>query len=672
MKKIQKFIVFQIIFIYYLTLCGCTIFEEMKKLKMQNEELTTQKSELKEKVDTYEKEIKVYQEKNENTLKELAIVKNEREAITKEYHKWVGNPNKLYTITEASLKSLKHLGCPLPSDQVSQLHKILKNQYSEDKFTLLVHQLVDNMSVDSYEKQKYITCISKAFLNKEPYVEVKISDNIKENLVSQSISINIVPYYHVNFKLHGNRLFANRQNSIWKNNYSNKLDWYFRAKAKVMENRKSLENCKKYLQHAYERYYAYDAKIQNIRAEMKLNDSLLKKTKQLIEDQIASKSIKVLIFAQAKFSNNTLKKVALHELERISIIEAAKVLKQSYIDAYAYITNDYLMRDEVTETIMANVTKVPNYSLLSYDDYDFPKNNQILYAVFHYEVNNSKKHRSNFGGYERIQYDTMPNENKILNQFHTSMINNNNKDSFEFPFEIAEKMFDLINQSEQQNENTQTEIKRIKNKHNKALLKYQEEQEALKKQEFNIEKEKRKYYNEVVSFKIDDLNSTCNLLIESEQEMRKAYDNASSHGTFDRDGYLYFVLFNEKNITMNDSADSITQQLGNELYKEISKSLNTAFIKQVTEIQNSILSRYSLEIDHVRNGEVIEANIILRTQRRNNLKNSFGLGLMFKVKGHVTFMDTEASYSVFKDGEECFVKYKNECEEAGLRMSKGY
>jgi len=662
-----RFVILNLILMSLFTINGCTFFEEMKKIKAENKQLLSQKGKLEEqkgkleeKVKTYKDEVKLYQSTNKKNLEDLANVKNEMIALKKEYHNWVGNPEKLYTVTEASLKSLKHLGCPLPNNQLEELNKILKHIYSEDKFEILVNQLVNKMNLDSYEKRKYISCISNAFLNKEPYIEVTISDNIKENLSFESIEVNIVPYNHVNFKLSGTRLFADKRNSIWKNSYSNKIDRYFTIKSDVIENSKNLKKCKVSLQRAYKKYFGYDYDLQKIKEEIQSKRSSLRQTKQTIEDQIASKNIKVLIFAQAKYSNSIKKGVAFEELKKISSIEAAKVLKQSYIDAYSYITNDYLLSDIVKETIMANVTLIPD-STLSFDDYDFNEKNQIIYAVFHFEVNNSKIKSKN-RNMKKQQFNTMPNETSILNKFNTSMINDTNKDSFVFPLEIAERMHTLIQLSERQNDKVQKEIRKIKSQHLKALKTYKEEINALEKELTYIKIEKEDYFNNTVVYKIKDLKRSCKTLIDSEKQMRIAYDYASSHGKSDRDGFLYFVLFSEKNITMNDSADSITQKLVDKLYDEITKSLNTAFIKQVTEIENSILSRYSLEINKVRNGEVIEANIILRTQRRSNLFNFFGLGLMFKVKGHVTFIDAEVTYSGFTENEKCFEKHIMECK----------
>jgi len=644
---------------------GCTIFNQIEELKKQNDILSIKNNELLSKNDKLSEEYsqlseaKVKVEIEKKTLKEEVQEKIEKLDASKKqfkelYHKWVGDPNKLYSITEASLQNMENLGCPLSKEQQNRLNDILQKK-SSNELTYEVNKIVESMNIDSMEKDRYISCIANSLASNEPYIEVTVSQEIQKNLKKKSTEIPIVPYNHVNFKLNRTRIYADKHNFMWKNSYSNKVFSYFKSKQDYQEKENEVEKCKTILQGAYNELFDYEKRIKNIELKIQKKQKKLEETQQILKDQVASKNLHVLLYTQAKYSNHIKKGVALTELENLAKNEAIKVLNRSIIEGYSYITNNIVVRDVVRHTIAGIVTKVPNTEQLYFDDYDFNDGKQMIYAIFHFEVNNQKMSHQ---GTKKIR--NLLNRNRYISQYKVSKINESNKESFVFPIDLATRVNRFIRLTEKKNLLVQRQLKKIRNEYSKKLRSIIEELNALGKEKNVLIDEKRDYRNSVVRYKTEDLRNSCKSFIDSESKMNKAYTSAYVHGKNKLDGNLYFVLFNEKSITLEDSADSVTKQLVDELYNEIKKSLNTAFIKQVTEIENSILSRYSLEIDEVRNGKVEEASLILRTQRRSGLQNFFGLGLMFTVRGHVTFTDSYKLKSGFKNVNDCFEHYQHE------------
>jgi len=468
----------------------------------------------------------------------------------------------------------------------------------------------------------------------------------------QSQSIPIVPYNQVNFKLDPTRHYASDKNREWKRKYSKKISDYFNAKSTFVDSLKILEECNFSLKRSYIKYKNYLNDIQHLNNEIDETEVLLSQKRKQIIEQLENINIHVLIYAQACYGNNVKKGEALNQLEKKSMKEAIKILNVSIIDSYSYITNGMLNLDKINEILHCRVSKVPNTEGLYFDDYNFSKKKQMIYSVFHYEIKEQT--------YSKNECFKEITEEYSIEDIRSSIIDDRNQNAFVFPIEIAKRVNLLIRSTKQKNEFVQKQIKTIKKEHIEHIKAIKKELSNKKIQIEALRKEMIEYKDNVINSKLIALRNSCDHYFDCKKEKDRTYSIALSHGKSETDGFLYFVIYSERSITLKDSVDTITKQIIEDIYKEVEKSLNDAYLKQVTEIDKIILTQYSLEIMTVRKGRPIEAQVILRTQRRSKLKNHFGVGVQFKVQGHITFTDNEDLEANYISEEDCFNKCRQE------------
>ena len=637
------------IFLLFLLLVGCSFNQEtIEELENKVEQLQGEldaKTDLEKKVEQLQGELDAKTDRVRRLYQVTPEVLDELSASNKtKYSKLVENLKKYAAVEEESGKP---------------------KVFEEEKFKRILDEAIDELSLNDKQKLEEANSLKVKFKYAHPTIaegtQVKVeemdrnpeelSQFMKGRLVGNSRSVPIVPYNYINYKLHPTRNYAMDGNKKWKRAYAQKVDSYYRTKQTVIDNENDLAQRVSTLGLSFDQLWKYNNNIETKNQQIQALRDALQKEKERVKHQLGEKRFQTVVYAQGSFPNDISKGEAQKALRKEANQLAIEHFNGVYIESLTSITNTEIDATESKSAIAGRIRTISQIG--SFDNYDFQDGQQMLYSVFHFEVSTKEtSHEEEVTESKSVDLMTQHSDSPVKIK-NSVVLDHSNRDSFVFPALIQSRIEEAVQDSKETNENTRLEIAQIyatsRNKINEIVQKLNIavlERDALVKERDN-------YGHMVVNARKQDLRNSCVRLEKNQSQSDSLLQIASTHGKQKKDGFLYFVMYGERETTESESADSVTKKLVEELYDKVESRLQSDYLSQVTEVRNFELEKNSLFTQKVQEGDIVESSIVLRTQRRSNLNNYFGIGLMFTIKGRVTIPYQKGT---FLDSEQCYLQ----------------